>query len=343
MVLDYSFGVLYEFWPWFINTLILFVDRYFGGWLDWLLPFNFRKYIWVTALILFVILPALFVIYLYITVISLFIFRRRKSISRTVKRVVEDVQGASLWEGFIEVTCQWWSFHAQVWHSYQVHGEEKIVELQSQTPKKGCLIVYYHGALPVDIYYFVTWFRTKYRIMVRSVIDHFLFKVPGLSPVYEIFGATSGPRDKIVNLLKNGNVVIVSPGGVREALFSKNYEIIWGERTGFAQCAIDADVPIIPMFTSNIRQAFDFPERMKGNSLKKLYEWTRLPFSVVFGGFPVKLDSHFGCEISSRNKTASELRDEVRSSLRSLIFRFQYSPSDWWAALLYSLRIRIFK
>ena len=63
--------------------------------------------------------------------------------------------------------------------------------------------------------------------MVRSVIDHFLFKVPGLSPVYEIFGATSGPRDKIVDLLKNGNVVIVSPGGVREALFSKNYEIIW--------------------------------------------------------------------------------------------------------------------
>ena len=40
-------------------------------------------------------------------------------------------------------------------------------------------------------------------------------------------GATTGPRAKIVDLLKRGNVVIVSPGGVREALFSKNYEIIW--------------------------------------------------------------------------------------------------------------------
>ena len=92
---------------------------------------------------------------------------------------------------------------------------------------KGCLIVYYHGALPVDCYYFITWFRNKYRILTRSVVDRFMFNVPGFSTLLNVIGATTGPRAKIVDLLKKGNVVIVSPGGVREALFSKNYEIIW--------------------------------------------------------------------------------------------------------------------
>ena len=54
-----------------------------------------------------------------------------------------------------------------------------------------------------------------------------MFNVPGFSTMLNVMGAITGPREKIVDLLKKGNVVIVSPGGVREALFSKNYETIW--------------------------------------------------------------------------------------------------------------------
>lgn len=44
-----------------------------------------------------------------------------------------------------------------------------------------------------------------------------------------------------VNLLKEGNLLSISPGGVREALFSDhNYEIIWGSRSGFAKVAHEA-------------------------------------------------------------------------------------------------------
>lgn len=61
-----------------------------------------------------------------------------------------------------------------------------------------------------------------------------MFNVPGFETMLDVMGATTGPRSRIVDLLKKGNVVIVSPGGVREALFSKNYEIIW-VRTGRLQ------------------------------------------------------------------------------------------------------------
>ena len=47
----------------------------------------------------------------------------------------------------------------------------------------------------------------------------------------------------------------------------QDYEIIWGKRTGFASVALDANAPIIPVFTQNIRQV-------------KLYGWD-IPFIFV--------------------------------------------------------------
>ena len=42
-------------------------------------------------------------------------------------------------------------------------------------------------------------------------------------------------------MLEDGQILAISPGGVREALFSdKNYQLIWKERKGFARVAIDA-------------------------------------------------------------------------------------------------------
>merc|ERR1719277_2621836 len=114
-------------------------------------------------------------------------------------------------------------------------------------------------------------------------------RLPGYSTLLNAIGATCGPRAELVDLLSKGNAVIVSPGGIREALFSRDYEVVWGDRTGFAQCAIDAGVPVIPMFTSNVRQAFEYPDLLKNKIFRQLYEYTKLPLSLAFGGFPVKV------------------------------------------------------
>lgn len=54
---------------------------------------------------------------------------------------------------------------------------------------------------------------------------------------------TTGSREECLKILKNGNLLGISPGGLREALFSDNsYRLLWGNRTGFAQLAIDAKV-----------------------------------------------------------------------------------------------------
>lgn len=42
------------------------------------------------------------------------------------------------------------------------------------------LIVYYHGAIPIDYYYFLANVIIQKGRTCHSVGDHFLFKIPGL-------------------------------------------------------------------------------------------------------------------------------------------------------------------
>lgn len=65
----------------------------------------------------------------------------------------------------------------------------------------------------------------------------------GFKILVDAFEVLHGPKEACVNTLKKGYLLIISPGGVREALFSdETYVIMWGNRKGFAQVAIDAKV-----------------------------------------------------------------------------------------------------
>lgn len=65
----------------------------------------------------------------------------------------------------------------------------------------------------------------------------------GFSLLLDVFCALHGPREKCVEILRSGHLLAISPGGVREALISdETYNIVWGNRKGFAQVAIDAKV-----------------------------------------------------------------------------------------------------
>lgn len=56
--------------------------------------------------------------------------------------------------------------------------------------------------------------------------------------------------------LRNGHLLGISPGGVREALFSdETYPLLWGKRKGFAQVAIDSEVVSVSCHT-HLKLAF---------------------------------------------------------------------------------------
>lgn len=66
---------------------------------------------------------------------------------------------------------------------------------------------------------------------------------PGFKLLLEVFSVIHGPQEECVRALRNGHLLGISPGGVREALFSdETYPLLWGKRKGFAQVAIDSQV-----------------------------------------------------------------------------------------------------
>lgn len=191
---------------------------------------NFANYLlWVFTPLILLILPYFTIFLLYLTIIFLHIYKR--------KNVLREAYSHNLWDGARKTVATLWDGHAAVWHGYEVHGMEKI-------PEEGpALIIFYHGAIPIDFYYFMAKIFIHKGRTCRVVADHFVFKIPGFSLLLDVFCALHGPREKCVEILRSGHLLAISPGGVREALLSdETYNIVWGNRKGFAQVAIDAKV-----------------------------------------------------------------------------------------------------
>ncbi|CAG11629.1 unnamed protein product [Tetraodon nigroviridis] len=200
--------------------------------------------LWVfTPLAIVFILPFLIVIFLYLSILFLYVYKR--------KNQLREAYSNNLWDGARKTLATLWDGHGAIWHGYEIHGMEKI-------PDTGpALIVYYHGAIPIDYYYFLANVIIQKGRTCHSVGDHFLFKIPGFKLLLEVFSVIHGPQEECVRALRNGHMLGISPGGVREALFSdETYPLLWGKRRGFAQVAIDSQVPVIPMFTQNVREGF---------------------------------------------------------------------------------------
>ncbi|XP_039207366.1 transmembrane protein 68-like [Crotalus tigris] len=211
---------------------------------------------------------------------------------------------------------------------YELHGVENL-------PDGPGLIIYYHAALPIDyIFFLARIYSLKNKLCCYTVVDHFVFKLPGLKMLGTNLKMITGSKEECLHALKNGDWVAISPGGTREAIFSdETYKILWGKRTGFAKVALEARVPIIPMFTENSREGYRILGRIK--PLKVLYEYVRWPLVILYGGFPVKWRTHIGQPIPyDPNITVEDLVEKVQNTLQTLIEKYQKQPGSIRRGLL---------
>ncbi|KFP71904.1 PREDICTED: transmembrane protein 68 [Acanthisitta chloris] len=265
------------------------------------------------------LLPGVIVIMFYISILLVHIYKR--------KNELKEAYSHDVWFGAKEMVATLWDAHGRIWHGYEVHGVENI-------PEGPGLIVFYHGATPVDCIYFMARLCIRKKTLCHAVADHFVFKLPGFKLLLDVHGVIHGSQEDCVNTLKQGHLLAIAPGGVREALFSDEmYTIIWGDRKGFAQVAIDAKVPIIPMFTQNVREGFRTLGGIK--ILRSLYERIRLPVVPIYGGFPVKMRTFIGEPIPYEpNVTADELAEKTKAAVQALIDKHQKIPGNIFRALM---------
>ncbi|XP_058031164.1 monoacylglycerol/Diacylglycerol O-acyltransferase-like isoform X2 [Ahaetulla prasina] len=214
-------------------------------------------------------------------------------------------------------------------HSYEISGLENL-------PNGPAILVYYHGAMPIDYCLFI---QRIYRLtgkFIYSVIDHLIFQIPGIRLFLSIINTDHPTREKCVNVLKQGHLMGVAPGGLREQNYGNNYyELIWGKRKGFAQIAIDAKVPIVPMFTQNIREGYI----TYGNTrpMRWLHERVRWFIFPLYGMFPVKLITHIGKPIPyDPDVTAEKLAEKTQRAMEALRDKHQKIPGS----ILHALRQR---
>ncbi|XP_003740491.1 transmembrane protein 68-like, partial [Galendromus occidentalis] len=109
----------------------------------------------------------------------------------------------------------------------------------------------------------------------------------------DLFDLTSD-RQSFEDSLRNGGLSLVAPGGAYESVFSKNYELEWQSRYGFARVAKATGVPVIPMFTTNLQHAMPLAEFVKSDAMKKWYAITKRPLILPKTYLPVKMRTFLG-------------------------------------------------
>lgn len=297
----------------YLNLTKLFgssIDIYYSNWLSWLF----------TPLIAVSLLPGIIIIMLYITFSLLYIYKLHRY------RLL-DAYDKDIWDAGRKVVSAIWDALGWIWHGYEIIGIENI-------PPGGALLVYYHGAVPIDFYYICSHILLYEGRLINPVGDRFLFKIPGWSSLLEAFGVIPGTVQSCAALLRKGNLLAIAPGGVYEAqLGDHNYELLWRQRLGFAKVAIEAKVPIIPIFTRNIREAF-----RSFNVCQSFWHWlyqkTHLPLVPIYGGFPVKLTTFIGSAIPyDESHTPESLAKLVTQNMKEMINTHQSKPGNIFGAI----------
>lgn len=170
-------------------------------------------------------------------------------------------------------------------------------------------------------------------VSVRGMGDHFHFAVPGWRDLLSSMGAVPGTRENCAALLAAGEAVLVFPGGAREVYKKRDqrYELLWGERTGFARMAIEAGVPIVPFAAVGAEDRFDVlldmdsklaaPARAVARRVGRDDLGTLLVKGSGFAGLPRadRLYFRFGAPIATTGWSGRAADPEARAACRDLV------------------------
>ena len=135
----------------------------------------------------------------------------------------------------LDLTAKALTKMTRIYYSHQVEGMEKI-------PSNGAaILVWYHGAVPIDYIALVSRLYLRDARMVHSVVHRNFLSVPGFDLMKKYARLMVASREECEDLLRAGEMMGVSVGGAEEAMFDWNYQPTWN-RKGFAQVALNVSI-----------------------------------------------------------------------------------------------------
>jgi 1-acyl-sn-glycerol-3-phosphate acyltransferase len=97
--------------------------------------------------------------------------------------------------------------------------------------------------------------------------EHLWWKVPMLRRLAASCGVVDGTPENADALLSAGELLLVLPGGLREALKPRElrYRLLWGRRYGFVRAAMRNRAPLVPLACIGGDEVFD----LVGNAFER--------------------------------------------------------------------------
>ncbi|WP_433326646.1 lysophospholipid acyltransferase family protein [Spirillospora sp. CA-294931] len=141
----------------------------------------------------------------------------------------------------------------RAWTSPVFHGLDNL-------PDHGpALLVGNHtvyGVVDAPLIFFEIYRRRG--VWVRSLADRVHWQIPGWRKIMDWGGSADGTPDACRAMLDSGAMVVVFPGGAREASRDRDqaYRLQWEGRLGFARLAVEAGCPIVPFGTVGVEEMF---------------------------------------------------------------------------------------
>ena len=108
---------------------------------------------------------------------------------------------------------------------------------------------------------------------VWALGEHVWWKVPFVRRLAAAVGTVDGTSENVDRLLMHDELVLVLPGGLREAVKPRDlrYRLLWGHRFGFVRASIRNQAPIVPLAAIGADDLFDFV----GNAYRRGERWLR--------------------------------------------------------------------
>jgi 1-acyl-sn-glycerol-3-phosphate acyltransferase len=233
-----------------------------------------------------------------------------------------------------ERALQYVSFlHA--WFEPTIEGVEHV------PPEEGGLIVTNHGHFGLDLPILLSLILEATRRPVRALGDRVVFAAPFFRDWAHMMGAVEGKPETTVRLLQDNQLVLVYPGGAREALNDPEdaYRLQWENSRGFIRAALRAQKPIIPiaglgneeLYVQVVSQDRVRESRVGRLVSKLLGDKYVFPVYMGLGPIPFPTELHYlvgepihlphGPDAANNRELVAELHREVTETTQKLIDR----------------------
>lgn len=210
---------------------------------------------------------------------------------------------------------------------------EVKVEGLEHVPPGRALIVANHS-FGWDVAFFMAAVHNELGRTVWALGEHLWWKVPGLRRLASAVGTVDGTPENVDRLLAEDELVLVMPGGLREALKPRElrYRLLWGNRQGFVRAAIANQAPLVPLAAVGGDELFS----LLGDAYRRGERWLHrrgIPIPLPSRILPIPhfvpwrfvlgepIPPRFPAERANDPVVLRQLRHEVEGALHELLER----------------------